>query len=544
MSRRQVYLAAVLFALAHTQSLRIYSNQNQYLLHAAARLGYGDLANDWLAQTVDPTPVFTALIMIPLNVLGLLPLHIAFFALLMVYFVALWHMVRLVGWLPKTWAGQWAWAALLTASHAGILRWASDRTLGVDYPWFLQSGLAGQYLLGPGLQPSVFGVFLLVGLALIAAGRPVWAAVVIASVNWLHATYLLPAALLIGGIFIHLRQIKESDKSGQVFAAGLLIATPVVIYFSQVFAPTSDRTFAEAQRILAQVRIPHHTQASRWFDGLAAVQLVWMGAGVALLHGSKLFGPVAWACAGAVAASALVIVTNHSGASLLFPWRLSAVIVPLSTALLLAALARAGERWERACTVLASVILFVCVSGAGAVYAFGLGYQEPAAEDAVLEFVRQHHKPGYVYLIPARFPKPNPPAGVFSNTFAPPPRPDATVYFELARFRLATGAQLFVDFKSIPYRDTEVMEWHRRMEACVNWFNQPIWDGLTWEAVVGQDITHIIAPTALRLSGRGLRPLEVLGAYEVFAVTQQHERQPRPLAPPPEFPRPARPQKP
>ena len=43
---------------------------------------------------------------------------------------------------------------------AGALRLISVRVLGIDYPWYFQSGLAGQYALGPGLQPSAFGVLL------------------------------------------------------------------------------------------------------------------------------------------------------------------------------------------------------------------------------------------------------------------------------------------------------------------------------------------------------------------------------------------------
>ena len=37
--------------------------------------------------------------------------------------------------------------------------------LGGDYPWFLQAGVANQYLLGPTFQPSAFGVFLVLSVA-------------------------------------------------------------------------------------------------------------------------------------------------------------------------------------------------------------------------------------------------------------------------------------------------------------------------------------------------------------------------------------------
>jgi hypothetical protein len=67
----------------------------------------------------------------------------------------------------------------------------------VDYPWFFQAGVAGQYILGFGLQPSVAGVFLVVSIAAYVKDHR-WRAMVWASLaGILHGTYLLPAAMLI-----------------------------------------------------------------------------------------------------------------------------------------------------------------------------------------------------------------------------------------------------------------------------------------------------------------------------------------------------------
>ncbi len=37
---------------------------------------------------------------------------------------------------------------------------------------------------------------------------------------------------------------------------------------------------------------------------------------------------------------------------------------------------------------------------------------------------------------------------------------------KLLEFRLATGAPALVDFKAIPYRDVDVLEWRRRLQFC------------------------------------------------------------------------------
>src|SRR5207247_1663014 len=84
---------------------------------------------------------------------------------------------------------------LLTLVHSGALRYASAQWLGKDYPWYLQAGVAGQYLLGPGLQPSVFGVLLLAAVHAFLRGRPWLAIVCVALAADSHSTYLLTCAL-------------------------------------------------------------------------------------------------------------------------------------------------------------------------------------------------------------------------------------------------------------------------------------------------------------------------------------------------------------
>src|SRR5262249_61332315 len=100
----------------------------------------------------------------------------------------------------QTVARRWpVFVALFLAAHAALPRWCSYRWLGQDYPWFLQAGVAGQYVLGADLQPSVLGVLLVVAVCLFVRGRPFLAAVCAALAATIHTTYLLPAGLLTAG---------------------------------------------------------------------------------------------------------------------------------------------------------------------------------------------------------------------------------------------------------------------------------------------------------------------------------------------------------
>ena len=336
-SRWWVLVGGLLFAAAHTQSPLYYSNQNQYMLHGLADAGVGHLRHDWLAATRDPTPLFSA----GVAALARLPGPWAFQAVFVLaqvgYFACLWRIAKAVPGFPTATGGRVLWAGLLTAAHAGVVRFTSDRLLGADYPWFLHVGLANQYILGPGLQPSVAGLLLLAAVALLTARRPILAAGVAASAGWLHATYLLPAAMLVAGLIVAevaAGRWKAVWRSGGL---ALLVASPVVGHTVTRFGPTSPEAFDQAQRILCDVRIPHHCRPARWFDWVAGVQLGWMAAGLWLLRRTPVGRPLAGAAGLAAALSAVAISIGDATLALLFPWRLSAVLVPVSTAAVFAA---------------------------------------------------------------------------------------------------------------------------------------------------------------------------------------------------------------
>ena len=80
-------LLAAAFAVAHTQAPLYYSNQSQYFLHGLAHGGRGYLDSDWLANTADPTPIFSATVAWTYWYVGEWPFQAMYFAMLMVYFV-------------------------------------------------------------------------------------------------------------------------------------------------------------------------------------------------------------------------------------------------------------------------------------------------------------------------------------------------------------------------------------------------------------------------------------------------------------------------
>jgi len=522
---------AVLFGLTYTQAPLYYSNQNQYFLHGLAQGGLGHLHEDWLANTRDPTPLFTALVAGTYRALPEWMFYVYYALVMGVYCGALaWLFVLLSdqasgGRQPPvsvetsddaTTHGGLTPSAGLTASlllflflflliHSGLLRWASGQIWGWDYPWYFQAGIAGQYILGPTLQPSTFGVLLVLSLVLFAAGRSLPAVAVAALGGVLHATYLLPAAML---TIAYLYVLAREGRRRELLVTPLLalgIVTPAVLFHFSNFAPTSAAMFAETQRILARFRIPHHCDVQAFFDLIAGLQLAWVGLAIVLLRGTRLFPVLLIAVLIAAGLSFVQIATDSDGLALLFPWRLSSVLVPLATAVILARLVLliaprldglAGRPRAIVQSTLVAALLALAVSGV-IINAYGLGYQSSHDEAAMLAWVKENKRAGDMFLVPVELPKPSGKPGSSSSDFKPlslRKRGAGLIPIELQRFRLATGAPILIDFKSIPYQDAEVLAWYDRVQMNLRFYAQLA----AGDAAMGQElfaahrITHVV----------------------------------------------------
>jgi hypothetical protein len=154
--------------------------------------------------------------------------------------------------------------------------------------------------------------------------------------------------------------------------------------------------------------------------------------------------------------------------------------------------------------------------------ACGWGYQTSEDELPMLNYVRGHRQSGDLYLIPVRVPTPRPGQGVFSTNFTPAPRRDKDqhlVAVDLQRFRLYTGVPLYVDFKSVPYRDVEVLEWQRRLELCESWYAAGAVDRADLLARLRREgITHIIATVQQEMVGTELDQVYRDESYIVYRV--------------------------
>jgi len=424
---------------------------------------------------------------------------------------------------------------LFAAIHAGLLRLASASMFGIDYPWYFQAGVAGQYVLGFGLQPSVFGVFLLASINAYLRNRPWLAATLACVAGIMHGTYLLCAAMLIVAYQIILVQDKQLKKAILLGLWALAVVLPVVIYNVIAFAPTSPEIFAEAQRILAHFRIPHHAEVARWLDGIALAQVALIVGGISLVRKANLRLIMIVVFTWSLLFTLIQVATDNDTLALLFPWRTSAVLVPLATAVVLARLVGVLARrigWESYPTMSQGMCwtsLGIFFAGGLVISFFGLGYRTNPDELPLLEFVRKappyieffrgkdgeiwvdpgfHPQPWPLYLLPVDIPELDTgKRGAASTNFTPAPRAGKNghlIAIDLQRFRIATGKPIYVDFKSIPYKDTDVVEWYRRLLWAQKLYADHSWDNEAtllevWQTGIG--ITDVVTTGSKEIVG-------------------------------------------
>ncbi len=515
--------ATLLFSLAYAQSPLYTSNQNQYFLHGLAQAGYGNLWKDWLANTLDPTPLFSTIVAWVYLLTHSEAIFYGIYALLMgIYLFSLVGIVTQIFDLRSTPGRFGVFLALIFLVHSAGWRFAISHLLGTNWEYILEDGLASQRLLGPVLQPSCFAVFLMLSIYLFMLRKPVLAVISACLAASFHPTYLLAAACLtLAYILATALEERHSLKKpaqptgthtarGKSLAnwlirpigigmVGLIAVAPILYYVIVNFSNTPAETTAQAREILINYRIPHHALISYWFDATSLVKIGIFIAALFVVRNVRLMSVMLVCGLAAAGLTIIQILTGNQLLALIFPWRLSIFLLPLSTALLLGTLVTVSfDHWavwmkRHVAAIRLTSLGLVALTVMVGMVRFGLDlqrkYQGP--ERAMETYVASHHQANDLYLTPIK----------------------------MQDFRLAAQTAVYIDFKSIPYRDDDVLEWYRRVRLADRFYNQNdcnllpqfIQAGVT-QIVVERNTTHIPSCAGFQLVYQNQ-------GYQIYAVS-------------------------
>jgi hypothetical protein len=326
-------------------------------------------------------------------------------------------------------------------------------------------------------------VFLILSVALFLKRKPILAVLSAVLAATVHPTYLLGAGTLTGIYLVimcleTIRQrapLRGPEFRRIVFTAllALFAVLPIVAYVLINFIFHSSGNSPQAQDILVHFRIPHHAVVSEWFDATTVVQLMIVWAALWKGRRTRLFPVLCISTLVAISLTLLHLLSGDNTLALLFPWRLSVFIVPLASCLLLGKIAAWLLRFSylqsgrpSVALTLCAGLLLACLTIAGLVRTYlDFTNQRTNPDRPMMAFVEGIRAPSQVFLIPIK----------------------------LEDFRLVTGVPIFVDHKSIPYLDHEVLEWYRRLLLNRDFINHPSCNAV--EAIQKEGVTHMVIPS-------------------------------------------------
>ena len=439
--------------------------------------GEGYLDQDWLANTLDPTPLFSGLVYLTFHFFTHTAIFYIYYALLMgIYIYSLLGITSSLFALRRSPLQTLLYLALLITLHSAALRFTLSQSLGTNWGYVLEDGVADQRLLGPVFQPSSFGVLLVLSIYLFLRQRPYLAVLVAALAATFHPTYLLSAAsLTLSYMLVTFQEDRRLVKPILLGLVALLAVSPILYYVYANFGSTPAETSAKAQDILVRFRIPHHAVIRQWFDLTVVVKLLLVAAGLYITRKNRLFLILLVPLCISTGLTLVQLISGSNALALLFPWRNTTYLVPLSSALILAwivfSLTDRYATWfvrRQTAVVVASLALISAVVIIG-ILRIRLDFsRQPAADDRpAMAFAAGEAASGQVYLTP----------------------------IDMQDFRLFTGLPVYVDFKSIPYRDADVLEWRRRLRLADRFYDRGSCEII--EYVIAEGVTHaIMSPEA------------------------------------------------
>lgn len=474
-------LLSVIFVLSYKQLPLYSSNQNTYFLHGLASAGKGYLKYDWLAQTVDPFPVFSTLVKIVFYSSEECAFYLIYYIILFIYFRSVLGVVCYVFDIYNKTITCTMFTLLLIFLYSGFLY---DLCLIIPGMWRMAdiispdgifvSGVAGQYVLGPIFQPSVFGVFLIASIAAFIRKNEYAAVVFLGVAASFHSTYILSSgALTCTYITIIYAKDNHYRKALALGVLSIALVGPILTYSYLNFRPTTNVIFHNAQNILVNERIPHHAKVGIWLSKFTLIQISVVMFGIYLTRKTRLFLVLLIPFLISLILTVIQMVTESNTLALLFPWRISIFLVPISSSIVLARIIiffrekLVGIKSNEVIFIKYSMVVAVFILGyIGAHRAVSLFNKSIERGDPLTKFITANIAPSDVFMIPT----------------------------DMESFRLATGAPILVDFKSHPYKDIEVVEWQHRLELANHFYESTEISGcyLLGSIINKYKVNHII----------------------------------------------------
>jgi len=293
---------------------------------------------------------------------------------------------------------------------------------------------------------------------------------------------------------------KSTKTAISILGTFILLTIPALAWNYLVFKPENQESLDLSREILINFRMPHHALISHWFGTETVIKIALSLLAIYMsrknVYGYILFSLLVMT----IALTFIQFISGNSTLAMVFPWRVSVVIMPIVLAVLLGSFIRLIPtkplpliaKIPRYSHIVLLIITFIALSGMSYTYVKLQNYTKQPHYQA-MRYVVENLESHNLYLIPP----------------------------SLDNFRLATGAPIFVDKKTHPYKATEVIDWYYRYMLAKEIFSREGTDNceLLQNTIETNDITHVLVPTDSPMSDCKIGDVAYAGAtYNIVGV--------------------------
>ena len=328
------FLMGVALTIVYPMQELFSGNQNIYFLWGMADMLPNAFAADPLLSSPNPYPAFSWLISIfPVQYLSIW-VTIIYILLSSIYSYSLFGIADRITAIYTNSTRLFSFLTLFLFLHSSPI-WGTylQLVLDVDLRWLWDSGIAEQGVLRGYLQPSVFGVFLLLSLYQAMRKNYALAILCIAPAAISHASYLF-----LGGM-LTLLIIFQSNFSKKSLVASVILLMLVLPYsyfiFSHFIQVDEALKTAINHAVMASFSENIHINPSNWLNAKFYLQLLVMLLGFIILWKTQLRNIILAIGILGTLLTLLAYGMDNTTLISLNPWRVSVLIVPIATVAIL-----------------------------------------------------------------------------------------------------------------------------------------------------------------------------------------------------------------
>ena len=443
-------LLSLLFGIAYMTIPNYGDGSNVHYLRGLAAGGYGYLSNDEFVKSKDAFPIFSQIVELSFVYGKEFLFYIYHCILVSLFFFWSISIANYSTGIQKIDTANLVIAAIIFAINSIFIENFFIYIFNFDLIYHLNSGLADQFLLYKEFIPSLFGVFLVGSIYFFLKNKIFISCLLISLSAYLHFNYLFIGAYLTISymIIIYFR-----DGLKKAFLLGfftLLSIIPLLIYVYLNFVISDSALFERTQHFMAYERLPHHADISRWMlDKITIAKVLLILIGIAFLFikkQKKLLIILSTVFIISLVLTLIQIISSSLSLALMFPWRSTVILVPLILIILISHLTRhlienylGSFMSKKILTYLSIVsITFFLLTNFYFEYRENINKKNKDFYNVVL-FIKANSNKNDLYAIEIRDPL-------------------------SGKFRLSTGAKLFVDFTAVPYDSIAISSWLQRYD--------------------------------------------------------------------------------